>query len=57
MSNRSFIELAVDAFANGRLKKDPFKGAEYKYNYLNLPYEITAPAIMGKINYQCTAGN
>ncbi|GHV25129.1 hypothetical protein FACS1894176_02890 [Bacteroidia bacterium] len=36
------------------MKKDPFKGAEYKYNYLNLPDEITVPAIMGKINYQYT---
>ncbi|MDR0863660.1 MAG: DUF6443 domain-containing protein [Candidatus Symbiothrix sp.] len=41
--------------ANGGMKKDPFKGAEYKYNYLNLPYEITVPAIMGKISYQYTA--
>jgi hypothetical protein len=52
-SNRFFIEFAVDAFANGGLKKDPFKGAEY--NYLNLPYEITVTAIMGKINYQYAA--
>ncbi|GHV25192.1 hypothetical protein FACS1894176_03090 [Bacteroidia bacterium] len=36
------------------MKKDPFKGAEYKYNYLNLPDEITVPAIMGKIDYQYT---
>ncbi|GHV25198.1 hypothetical protein FACS1894176_03110 [Bacteroidia bacterium] len=40
--------------ANGGMTKDPFKGAEYAYNYLNLPDEITVPAIMGKIDYQYT---
>jgi RHS repeat-associated protein len=41
--------------ANGGLKKDPFKGAEYTYNYLNLLSHVSVPAIVGRIDYQHTA--
>jgi RHS repeat-associated protein len=52
-SNGAYVNFSYNL--NGALKHDPYKRVEYQYNYLNLPNEITVPAIMGKIKYQYTA--